>query len=86
MFSSLITSQIASRMAGSPWPEPYCMARRPSVSTSSLRSEPTTSNGRSVILGIPPASETTSGRLATANKARMADAVMPCARAAYRSM
>ena len=38
-----------------------------------------------MILGIPPASETTSGRLATANKARMADAVMPCARSAYRS-
>jgi hypothetical protein len=62
------------------------MARRPSVSTRSLRTEPTTSSGRSVMLGIPPASETTSGRLATAKSARIADAVMPCARSAYRSM
>ena len=37
MSSSRITSQIASRIAGSPWPEPYCMARRPSVSTRSLQ-------------------------------------------------
>ena len=36
------------------------------------------------MLGIPPASETTSGRLATANRARIADAVMPWVRAAYR--
>jgi hypothetical protein len=42
-----------------------------------LRADPTTSNGRSVMLGIPPASETTSGRLATAKSARIADAVMP---------
>ena len=37
------------------------------------------------MFGIPPASETTSGRLATANRARMAEAVIPCVRAAYRS-
>ncbi len=37
------------------------------------------------MLGIPPASETTSGRLATANSARMTEAVMPWVRAAYRS-
>ena len=83
--SSFITSQIASRMAGSPWPDPYCMARRPSLSTSSSRAEPTTSSGRSAMLGMPPASETTSGRLATANRARIAEAVMPWVRAAYRS-
>ena len=34
---------------------------------------------------MPPASETTSGRLATANSARISDAVMPAARAANRS-
>ena len=34
--------------------------------------------------GIPPASETTSGRLATANSARISDAVIPAVRAAYR--
>ena len=37
------------------------------------------------MLGIPPASETTSGRLATANSARISEAVMPWVRAAYRS-
>ena len=31
MPSSLITSQMASRIIGSPWPEPYCMARVPVV-------------------------------------------------------
>ena len=85
MPSSFITSQMASRIIGSPWPEPYCIARRPSVSTSCSRVAPTTSSGRSAMLGIPPASETTSGRLATANRARMAEAVIPCVRAAYRS-
>ena len=80
-----ITSQIFSRMNGSPWPEPYCMARRPSLRTSSLRTRTDDSSGRSAMLGIPPASETTSGRLATANRARMAEAVMPCVRSAYRS-
>ena len=80
--SSRITSQIASRIVGSPWPEPYCIACRPLLRTSSFRVEPTTSSGRSAMLGIPPASETTSGRLATANSARMAEAVMPWVRAA----
>jgi hypothetical protein len=37
------------------------------------------------MFGIPPASDTTSGRLATANSARISDAVMPLVRAAYRS-
>ena len=83
--SSFITSQIASRMAGSPWPDPYCMACRPLFSTRSLSEAPTTSSGRSAMFGMPPASETTSGRLATAKRARMAEAVMPWVRAAYRS-
>ena len=37
------------------------------------------------MFGIPPASETTSGRLATANRARISEAVIPWVRAAYRS-
>ncbi len=37
------------------------------------------------MLGIPPARETTSGRLATEKSARISDAVMPAVRAAYRS-
>ncbi len=85
MPSSRITSQMASRMAGSPCPEPYCMACRPPLTTSSFMVAPTASSGRSVMFGIPPASETTSGRLATANSARMAEAVIPWVRAAYRS-
>jgi hypothetical protein len=32
--------------------------------------------------GMPPASDTTSGRAATANKARISDATMPRARTA----
>jgi hypothetical protein len=35
---------------------------------------------------MPPASETTSGRLATANSARISEAVMPAVRAANRSV
>ena len=37
------------------------------------------------MFGIPPASETTSGRLATENSARISEAVIPGVRAAYRS-
>ena len=43
---------------------------------------PTTSSGRPEMLGIPPASETTSGREATANRALISEAVMPAVRAA----
>ncbi len=35
---------------------------------------------------MPPASETTSGLLATANNARISDAVIPAVRAANRSV
>ena len=37
------------------------------------------------MFGMPPARETTSGRLATENSARISEAVMPFVRAAYRS-
>ena len=35
---------------------------------------------------MPPASDTTSGRLATANSARISEAVIPAVRAANRSL
>jgi hypothetical protein len=38
------------------------------------------------MLGIPPASDTTSGLLATGNSARISDAVIPAVRAANRSV
>ncbi len=41
---------------------------------------PTASSGRADRFGIPPARLTTSGRLATANSARISEAVMPCVR------
>ncbi len=82
MPSSAITSQICSRRTGSPWPEPYCSAVAPRVAMRSLSSLPTASSGSAVVNGMPPASETTSGRDATANSARISDAVMPAVRAA----
>ena len=83
--SSAITSQICSRSAGTPCAEPYCSATWPSRATSSATSPAIVSSGSAARLGMPPASETTSGRLATANSARISDAVMPAARAANRS-
>jgi hypothetical protein len=38
-----------------------------------------------VTAGMPPASETTSGRLTTENSARISELFIPCVRAAYRS-
>ena len=43
------------------------MTWRPLRLTIVCRDSPTTSSGRSAMLGIPPASETTSGRFATDN-------------------
>ena len=82
MPSSRITSQICSRRCGSPWPEPYCIAVAPRVATRSAIASPTTSRGSPEMFGIPPASETTSGRLATENSARISEAVIPWVRAA----
>ena len=82
MPSSAITAQIASRRAGSPCPEPYWSAAAPAPATRSCTTWATASIGSAVRLGIPPASETTSGRLATANSARIWDADMPRVRAA----
>ena len=63
-------------------PGPVLHRLQPAVLHEVCRVEPTTSRGRSAMFGMPPASETTSGRLATAKSARMAEAVMPCVRAA----
>jgi hypothetical protein len=53
--------------------------------TSSPIIDPTASSGRAVTAGIPPASETTSGRLTTENSARISEVFIPWVRAAYRS-
>ena len=82
MPSSRMTSVICSRSRGSPWPEPYCSATGPWVAIRSPMALPTTSRGSPEMLGMPPASDTTSGRDATANRARISDAVMPAVRAA----
>src|SRR3954465_3854249 len=53
--------------------------------TSSPIIEPTASSGRGGTPGMPPARETTSGRLTTENSARISEVFIPCVRAAYRS-
>ncbi len=82
MPSRAITSQIRSRSRGSPWPEPYCRVCAPMPVTSSPIIEPTASRGSAVTAGMPPASETTSGRLTTENRARISELFMPRVRAA----
>ena len=85
MPSSRITVQICSRSSGTPCPEPYCITTFPWWVTRSEMAWPTTSSGRPEMLGMPPARETTSGRDATAKRARISEAVMPAVRAAYLS-
>src|SRR3954468_2603306 len=85
MPSSAMTSQIRSRSRGSPWPELYCRVWAPMPETSSPIMEPTASSGSAVTGGMPPARETTSGRLTTENSARISEVFIPCVRAAYRS-
>ncbi len=82
MPSSAITSTICSRSSGTPWAEPYWRAVCPSVATSRATSAASDSNGSAARFGIPPANDTTSGRLATENSARISDAVMPAVRSA----
>ncbi len=65
-----------------PWPDPYCRATRPSSVTRPAASAASDSSGSDFRYGMPPASDTTSGRLATANNARMAEARMPTVRCA----
>ena len=80
MPSSAITSRICSRSTGSPWPEPYCITWVPLVWIIVDSDAAISPSGRSLMLGIPPASETISGRLATANRARTAETRMPLVR------
>ena len=82
MASSAITSVMCSRMNGSPCPEPYCMACAPRSLIRAAMASPIASRGRSAMFGMPPASDTTSGRLATENRARTADTVSPWVRSA----
>ena len=81
LLSSAITSQICSRIRGSPCPEPYCITCMPWSRIMRAMWSLISPRGRSLIFGIPPASETISGRLATANSARTADTLRPWARA-----
>src|SRR5450756_2784655 len=83
MPSIRMTSRICSRRVSSPWPEPYCSAVVPRLSISSRADSARASMGSPARYGIPPARETTSGRLATANRARISDARMPWVRSAY---
>ena len=79
---SAMTSQMSSRSPGSPWPDPYCSAAAPRSRIRVAVRSATRSNGRALMYGIPPARETTSGREATANRARISDALIPRTRAA----
>src|SRR5436190_10877247 len=78
-----MTSQIRSRRPSSPWAVQYCSAVAPWPVTSWPTMSPTASSGRADTYGDPPASDTISGRAATANRARISEATMPTARSAY---
>ena len=79
--SSAITSQICSRSSGRALRRAV-LQRDLAVAGDELgdHRRPSASSGSAARLGMPPASETTSGRLATANSARISDAVMPAVR------
>ena len=81
--SSAMTSQIRSRSPASPCAVQYCSAVSPRLAISWPIMSPTASSGSADTLGEPPASETISGRAATANRARISEATMPTARSAY---
>ena len=82
MPSRAMTLVICSRNCGMPCPFPYCSARPPSSRIIREVASARRSSGRSLRLGIPPASDTTSGREATANNDRVSEARRPWARAA----
>jgi hypothetical protein len=77
-----MTRQICSRSAGSPCADPYCSACAPRVATRSAISPAMSCIGSADTNGMPPASDTISGRVATANRARTSEATMPRARSA----
>ena len=80
MPSSAMTSMMRSRSSGSPWPEPYCMTCMPLVAIICSNEPAISGSGRSLMFGMPPANDTISGRLATANRARTAETRMPLVR------
>ena len=80
--SNAMMLQICSRMRGSPCPEPYCMTCVPLVVIMAAMWAAMSPSGKSLMLGMPPAKDTISGRLATANSARTAETFIPCVRAA----
>ncbi len=80
MPSRAITSRICSRRRGVPCPEPYCSATAPDSRTVRSTADATSSWGSADTYGMPPASDTTSGRLATANSARTSEALSPAVR------
>ena len=81
--SSAMTSQIRSRSPASPCAVQYCSAVAPWVAISWPTMSPTTSSGSADTYGEPPASDTISGRAATANRALISEATMSTARSAY---
>lgn len=58
------------------------MAAAPSSATSSRIVSASVSSGSPLMFGMPPARDTTSGRLATANRALISEAFIPRVRAA----
>ena len=81
--SSAMTSQMRSRSPASPWAVQYCSAVAPCPAISWPIMSPTSSSGSAATYGEPPASDTISGRAATANSALISEATMPTARSAY---
>ena len=69
--SSAITSQICSRSFGWPCPFPYCNASCPFSRIIFSTTSAIIPIGSAERFGIPPASETISGRDATANSERI---------------
>ena len=80
--SRAMISRICSRSAGTPWPEPYCIAIGPLSLMTFSRAPLTSDSGSARTYGMPPARETTSGREATAKRARTSDALSPAERLA----
>src|SRR5690625_629735 len=80
-----MTSTICSRISTSPCPLPYCSASGPRSRSSRAVMSARKSIGSPEMFGMPPARETTSGRLATANSARISEERIPWARSAYES-
>jgi hypothetical protein len=75
-------STMCARSRSVPWPEPYCSAAAASSSSSLSNAVAISSRGIARTYGMPPASDTTSGREATANRARTSLAASPAVRAA----